>query len=210
MKKSLSALALLTCLILALTACSLSSVMKGNIKGGTWEGDTFTNTWSDLKFTLPEGYACLSAAEMSETFAAGQEIMVNEGVTSDAQYNFASMKTLYDCLVTTSDGASNLIICYENLLLGSQKTLTAEGYYNILKGQLETVSEMGYTFATPTEATVAGQTYFVGHVTGLEGALFQDFYIRKHDNAMVVLIVSSIEETRADTISFVESIQRAN
>ncbi|MDR0287832.1 MAG: hypothetical protein LBI03_09060 [Clostridiales bacterium] len=213
MKKVTKVIILFTAIfmIISCSACTTlaNKIMKGSIKAGSWDGDTFSNDWSNIKFTLPEGFRALTPDELQQTFESANDIAVNDG--SQEKIDITSMKSLFDFMVYGSDQASNVIVCYENVKLTTNGSkMDAEGYYNVLKGQLDSSQ---YTFLPSSSAEVAGETYFLGSASlndATEEAVFQDYYIRKYQDAFITIIASYRESAKDEITGFIQSFEKVS
>lgn len=209
MKKTWKITALLIVAALLLTSCGLfSGVAKGSIKAGKWDESIFSNEWSNVKLTLPSGYKSLTPQEMKDALKAGEEVVFNDN--NQVAVDLASMRTLYDFMIIAADQVSNIFLCYENVKMipGADK-MDAEGYNNALKEQLQNVTQISYTFLPSGTATVAGESYFVGKSSINNGNLYQDYYIRKLDDAFIVFMVTYTDSSKPEIDRFLQSITKA-
>ncbi|MDR1589148.1 MAG: hypothetical protein LBS51_03035 [Oscillospiraceae bacterium] len=200
------ALALALALSLFLPSCSFlpdggnqgaGEASKGSIHAGAWseDGRTFTNGWSNVKLTLPDGYRALSPGEIEEMVGAGEEIVVNDG--NKAAYDLAKTRTAYDFIIATDAGMPNIMLMYENIDISPlTKNLDESGYFNMLSEQLKLMDTLSYEELGTETRTVAGENFVVGMVSLAGGAAFQDYYIRKLDGAMIIFSATYTEDTR--------------
>lgn len=191
--------------IVSLTSCSL----KGAIQGGTWDGSTFTNEWSNIKMELPSEFTAATAEEIQAGIADANEVMVNDGMDK-ASIDASQLKTLYDFSVSADDGLSSLMLMYENLSFSSATSgYTAEDYYKATKDGLLALTDFGYTEVSKTTGKIAGEEYIKATFSVFDGLMFQDYYIRKLDGAIVGFISTYTEETEAKVNNLVNSITAA-
>ncbi|MDR2357217.1 MAG: hypothetical protein LBD92_03905 [Oscillospiraceae bacterium] len=217
--KIISAVAVLA-LSAALASCAslresfragVKEASKGSIQTGAWseDGKTFTNEWSNVKLSLPEGYRALSPEEIEQTVGAGEEVVVNDG--NRASYDIAKMRTAYDFIIAAADaGVPNIMLIYENIGASPlTKNLNEGEYFDMMAEQLETMDALNYE-ATGTETReVAGESCTVGMLMLADGAAFQDYYIRKQDDVMIVLSATYTADTRDAALDVVASIETA-
>ncbi|MDR0906629.1 MAG: hypothetical protein LBN00_10755 [Oscillospiraceae bacterium] len=209
MKKITRILAIALTLVLVFSLASCAKVAQGSIRTGTWSENTFTNEWINIKVTLPDGWRALTAEELQQSVGAGEEIIVNNG-TNQAALDVAKMRTAYDFSVMAEVGVPNAMLMYENLALSPlTKNLDESGYFDSMKTQFEAMADLGYSVLESDETVIAGEKYFVGKLSLMDGAAYQNYYFRKFDGAMIGVILTFTADTQADAESFISSITKA-
>jgi hypothetical protein len=68
----------------------IEDASKGSIQQGVWDeaGTEFTNDWSNIKLTLPEGYTRSSDEEIKAMMQMGQDVVT--GGDSNLAYDLAA------------------------------------------------------------------------------------------------------------------------
>jgi hypothetical protein len=102
--------------------------------------------------------------------------------------------TVYEMMVSSIIGSPNIILIVEKLPLNN---MTEEQYVEALKTQVtEPIAAMGFdmVFSASSTVSVAGKT-FTMIPAEIPGIANQDYYIKRYDNRMAVLIVSYSEDT---------------
>jgi len=183
--------------IVALLIASIAIPFSGcaprennNIQTGEWNDDTFTNYWSGITFTLPPD---IIAAD-TKTF---------ESVPGEPK----------DLYLIRPDQGSNITLYYVDLIYKRLRYMTPEKYLNnlgeaIMKQELP--SNTSFTRSGEFKsASIAGEEYLVMHMDILleDLALYQDIYVRKFDNAMIVFMISYNDNSKDAIESFVSSIE---
>jgi hypothetical protein len=203
---ALTALALL----LALASCGGA---KGGIQTGTWSADetVFTNEWSNIRFTVPEGYRAYSAEEVQAVVGAGADMLVNEGSMNQTQADISQMRSAYDFMVSNDISFPSVFLMYENLniqtlLMG----VSPEEYFDALVTQMMSVESFGYEEVSRSDATLAGESWFVGTVSASGGMLYQDYFIRKLDGAIAAVCLTYSEDTKDQRDLFVGAFEKIN
>jgi hypothetical protein len=186
----------LVLLLLATTACTktkeefdeevqqeIQTAAKGDIQTGTWseDGTVFTNEWSELKFTLPDGYVASSDEELAE-------------MSVDMPHAF------YDFFVQPSDGTGfpNMLLIYENMAWSvATNSLDENRYFDVMSIQFKEMESQGtvYSEIERTTETVAGAEWACAKYSIDDGTDFQDYYMRKVDGVMYEVIVTYSEDT---------------
>ena len=166
----------------------------GGIQAGEWTGDTFTNSWSNITFTLP------SELQSQDPNALG----LTPGHTND----------LY---LRNDDQTAIITLMYIDQSQGAEQKMMPEDYLNIVKQQLTNSKNKNYTFPESFEtAIIAGEEYVVMRTeynfkeNPTKEPNYQDGYARKLDNAMVVFLTVYGSETKDFVDTFLSSIKAAN
>ena len=199
---------IITAIIFSLAGCQ--QAVKNSMKTGTWsdDGRVFTNEWSNLCVTIPEGYRSLSPEEIQEVAGFGEDIMVNNGGMSKQSYNFSKMRTVYDFIITTETGIPNYILMYENIALQSIiGNLDEEGYLNEVEKTLQKIDVLTYTNIGTSIKKLAGDDWLVGTFSLADGAAYQDYYLKKTGKIMIVFVVTYTDTEIVDT--FIGAITKA-
>jgi hypothetical protein len=185
-----------------------NSAARGAIQAGSWDGDTFTNEWVNIRFTLPSDWSALSAEEMQAQIELG---LAAAGMdeSAAAMQEAAMARSLNDFTIMGTLGVPNISATYENTE-GNPLTanLGAEEYYNVLKLQL---SSMGVEFSEPEDIVIAGETYLLGKgsIAIGEAAMYQSFYLRKLDGATIIFAATYMDDSEAAVNDFFASITPA-
>ncbi|MDR0813833.1 MAG: hypothetical protein LBO63_07535 [Oscillospiraceae bacterium] len=199
-----TAVAALLALSLSLSVAACSPT--GKIAEGTWEGDTFTNTWSQIKLTLPENTRKLSETEISGLLGAGEDVLINDGIANETALNTTKARTVYDFFLYVNGGTASIFLAYENLTIWG-KSLTIADYLKQLQDQVSQVAELGYVFLGEETATVAGENYTV-HKYSVADQFYQRYYVRKLDGAFATIVTTYPVESESDILNFIDSIEK--
>lgn len=156
---------------------------------GELNGNIYTNPWSNVKITIPEGYN-------------------NKDAESYKQYTTEFMSCgLY---VENADGES-IVNLYVDLA-NDDGTFTEEAYLDETKANYDAYG-MEITNATEYDKiTICGQEYTYLHLTAKSGSvtLTQSVYVRKTDDKACVFMVTSKGESYDSNKAIIESIQPYN
>jgi len=184
---------LIVCIILFTSGC-LGMINRGSpLVTGEWDGDVFTNEWTNITFELPQGFHIVSTDE----FDMGRS-------------------EVYDFLIRKDDDMEvSIALFYIDVTFGEQAEHTAEDYLNIMREQLAH-SRHTFTFADEFEhETIAGKEYAVMRSVVAVNAdpadtFLQDGYAHRFVNTMIVILTTYAEDTRVYIDEFISSIEQVN
>lgn len=218
-RKRTCILSLLLAICLIFSGCATSgsdnssaaseAKMEGTITPGTWQDNTFTNTWSNLKVTLPEGCTARTEAEMGVLFEASTNVKVNDGSTTRDQLDFDKLSTFYDFFITFPEDNTNVTLNYQNLISENSRDTTESQYFNTIRQQLEADEDLNFTVKKEYDVMIAGEKFFAGHTSVNDGAVYQDYFLRKVDGAMICLLASYTADSAQSMQDFLNSFTPA-
>ena len=177
------------CSLLFCTAC-FSATQRSPLVTGKWDGNTFTNEWSNIMFELPEGFIVMP-------FDSSMEV---------------PLQMVTDFSIAAEDNSVIFSLTYYNVGSGEVRDDTAEDYFEKTKEQLAGNPNRTRVFSEGYEtAVIAGEEYvvmrseYVDHHNPTE-VHYQDGYARRWVNTMVVFMAVHSDETRESVDSFFSSI----
>ena len=213
MRKAMKLTAVLLVSVIILTSCA----GLGKLQPGSWDGDTFTNEWSNIKLTLPEGFRKLSGDEIKEIMNAGNDAMVNDGTMSQSEIDLSQLTYIYDLVIMdTEDEISMVGLMYQKALGVS----SAEKYLDSTIDELVTnFSAMGLTAKklSPSNITIAGGNYYKLGLSmeipiDLEGnvmSYYQEYAAFKQGDMFIALIIAYTSDTKGEIYDFLSSVTKA-
>lgn len=180
---------------------------------GTWEGNTYTNESLGFVYTMPEGWTAATDEEIMETMDAGYAALTEK---QKKNYDYSREKSVNDFLTTSEDGTNGFQLAVENLgLTKGASNLSEEEYAQVLKGQMEQLSDLGYQAGATYSIQLHGKEYLVlpFKVTALEldggRHLCQDYILRKQGQLMTAFIFTYIEGQEKQTEDFLNTNLKA-
>ena len=199
-KKIIATLFIVLSLVAALSACSAvtsgTSVLTGEIKQGVWseDGKTFINEWSNIKFTMPEGFVPATEEQIEDMMKAGME---TTGIS-----DLAMMRVVYDFVASSPTGMPNITLAYESLKLNpALSTITEETYLDLLNEQFGEIEVQGFKYTEIERAKVRiADVDWSGASFSLNGIMYQDFYLHLQDGYMWQIIVT-YDDTTAESVT---------
>jgi hypothetical protein len=174
----------------------VEEISKGSIERGSWDesGNVFTNEWSNIKFTMPEGYIHSTDEEIDEMMKGAAEIYKGEdsNAIEDLTVDLSQMRTIYDFFVKPTAGFVNVQLLYENLAFNQVED--EQAYIDTTKTQLEGLENSGMVFKMlgTSDASIAGKTWkkadFSLETAGAE--YVQEVYVRKTEEGNVMYVLT--------------------
>ncbi|MDR2360111.1 MAG: PT domain-containing protein [Oscillospiraceae bacterium] len=183
----------------------------GTIQTGTWDETrkTFTNEWSGLQITLPDGFIAATDETIQLMLSAGGEIVANSGEGFDA--GAALQTAAYDFVIQDAAyiGAPSLSLMYENV---SANLLTAAisetDMLNMMAAQFALLESQGLTYTETERGTrvIADQEWTYAVFSLNDGLMTQLYALRKIDGAMANLTLTYTPDTEASGMSLIDAL----
>lgn len=165
-----------------------------DLERGTVENSVYTNDYSGIKFTAPDGWEYASDEYISSTMNLGLEITEND---NDLTKAMLEQTTVYDAMCIEQSTGKNIIIMYENLAkeVPNPNSFTAEDYLESVEKQFESVENVKFTKIGDDEnITIGGEDYikqtYQSEYAQMDFETTQIYYARKVGNYMLVIIAS--------------------
>jgi|GEM_PF-319703 len=163
---------------------------------GTWEDNVYTNTFAELTYECDEEWIIQSDEVVADLIGIGAEMLFDE----QGEYAAAAAKltTLYDMMVSQPRAiddrfADNVMIMYENLTITGADRYTEEEFLEIMKQNMQKVSDYYVAFSDVKTARIGGNKYYtmaaVGETAGV--SYVQEFAIRKEGKYMIEIVASA-------------------
>lgn len=165
---------------------------------GTWTGNVYTNAFASIQFTLPEGWVAATDEEIAALMGQAADLFTDR---QKWLVESAKLTTIYDMMVQDPVTMNNVAVMFENLSLSPGGTkVTEEDYLEIVTNQLAALETMTYTFDEPSKTTVNGVVYDTVRAVEENVNITQYYMVRKQDNYMVALIITTTDDTKLDDI----------
>ena len=180
-KIALIVLAIVFIGIFLLTGCERGSPLRT----GDWDGNIFTNTWTNITFELPAEFWVVDSPSATFGQVTDFHLMHDAGGTNISM-------TYID--VTSQDG-------------------TAEDYLNMMKEQMANHAGRTRIFPDNFESTtIAGREFLVMRTRFFQDdnpneIFFQDAYVYRFVGTMLLLLVTFSSDTMDSVSTFTSSIQ---
>jgi ABC-type glycerol-3-phosphate transport system substrate-binding protein len=191
MKKKMIIAIVVVLLVAMLAGCGGDANGAKKLVRGSWAGDTYTNEYLNLTFTMPEGWSSMSDEQLATLMGLSADNLAAAGV--EVNKEMLELMTIVDMQAQDPMTGNNVLVNIENIGKMAKNVVSEEDYIDLTREQLE--EAYGYTFSDYTTETVAGETYTMakGEVTMSGIAMSQYFYVRKVDKYMLAIIVTVVD-----------------
>lgn len=173
-------------------------------KRGSVSGKTYTSEFGGIKFTAPSEWVYSTDEQILSMMNIALDVTGND---NELNKQLLEQAVIYDAQAMNVTTGENVIIMYENLRKEgiNPDTITAEGYLDIVKSQLENMSGVTYSDFSDYEKVRLGNKEFLRFkLTSTYGTLnyscSQIQYVRKTGDFIMAIIVSSGAEKRDMTV----------
>lgn len=171
---------------------------------GSVSGKTYTSEFGGIKFTAPSEWVYSTDEQILSMMNIALDVTGND---NELTKQLLEQAVIYDAQAMNVTTGENVIIMYENLRKEgiNPDTITAEGYLDIVKSQLENMSGVTYSDFSDYEKVRLGNKEFLRFkLTSTYGTLnyscSQIQYVRKTGDFIMAIIVSSGAEKRDMTV----------
>lgn len=164
------------------------------ISRGQTDGSTYINEYASITFTLPSGWIYYTDEELAELTG----IPSNSYDVTDYTEEMLKNRNIFDMMAVNDSTDEFIAVMYDNLLVTGNSSMTVDDYLSYLVEENEYESE--FTNDEIGTATICNETYSVLSMSSNTGEFVQRFYIRKLDNYIVGITVSSSNYKGIDKI----------
>lgn len=185
---------------------TVESTDAAEFSRGTWDGNTFTSNWLNMKVTFPDDVTIMTEEEIKQATGVGQDVLQDNGNYSDAELKEQEALSVYDFMVWLPDGSSNASLVYEDVL---GRKMDGEAYLAQVQEQLAAVADLQYEFNEIENVTLGGNTFAKLHASAMGGSMYQDYYSMNKDGRMVSMIISYVPDSQEMAEEIVSSITTA-
>lgn len=159
---------------------------------GEINGDTYTNSFAELSFTLPDGWAFATETELEEMMGSGSEVIY--GDDQQAAMEYAMGATVYDMMAQKTEDGANIIVMLENTAMYEGGVdITEDEYLAALKQSIAS-AQTAYSFAdTTTKVTMNGFEYTCLESEIVGYSAYQSYYVRRIGKYMLCICFTGYE-----------------
>jgi hypothetical protein len=195
-------------IIMLILAVSCRENTSDTIQHGTWDvsRQVFTNEWSNLRFTLPEGFNIATEAEINEMIESGSGQMDDE---NKAAIETTKQSLVSDFLIYTSEmKIPSFQMNYEDLNASKMNGISEAKYIVSMESQFKLLESQGifYTKIEEHSVDLAGRTWSLVEFSLNEDKLIQDIYLHIEGSVMYMLTLTYTPEYRETIDAFLSTI----
>lgn len=156
---------------------------------GAWDGDTYTNEFSGIRFTLPAGWEAMTDEEIAELMSISTEAM-GESDADISEY-LEQTSSFYDAFVMNPQTNSNIIFGFENLSVLGGALINEETYLDLAQNHIGSGMPYDYTIGeTYSDYTIGGRNYKCMDVTFGDLPMSQHYLVSKVGSTACLIIVT--------------------
>lgn len=182
------------------------------IQLGSWDGQTYTNSWTGITFTLPDGWTQLTSEQILQVVGAGNDV-VEEGLDLDSGSLSADTGGVdtYDFYAMRADGTAGFFCDVVNPAAAGTPSMTPEEYLQQVSSVLQVMDGLTVEAEEPEETTFGPLTGVqlnmttTADSTGMTTAM--SYFASAKDGYLVVYFLSaSSQEGLTEVIDLIEQI----
>jgi len=200
MKKILCAI---LAVVMLLSVCGCQTAVSGPaFTAGEVNGNVYTNEFAGITFTAPEDWTFSTEEELAELMDVSLDLVADE---NEYAKKIAELSTVYGMMASSTDGATNVQVMFENVAITGNRNITAEDYVSTVTGMLEsTYADMGATCSINDAETIKiGENEYVYLTVDVEylGVSMQQAYAcRKIDKYMANIVITAAGDLTSDDV----------
>lgn len=176
---------------------------NGSFSRGVVTNKQYVSTYLGICFTATEDWVFASDAELSELMGISFDLFGEDvyGTSKEFAEAIAKQALIYDMVAAAPDG-SNVQIMLENLSVSIGGTSLSEiDYVDILRTQLDSITDLNYKLSDTYTSELAGKTFTVIDAEVADGGLQQQFWLLRVDKYMLCITFTSMSEDAPDFVS---------
>ena len=172
---------------------SIASEQNKAITRGTIEGDTYSSEYAEITFTKPEAWTFSTDNEIAELMNASADVLDQ----SNFQKTVTSMISVYDMMVKDPATGANISVAYENLKLTNKTNISYDEYFEAFNKQYSNQTAFSVEIGKRFEKALGVQHYKACsyNLSYNDVDMKQYAYIRKIDNFMHIIMITTTEQT---------------
>ena len=187
-------------------------VEQTEIQLGSWDGQTYTNSWTGITFTLPDGWAPLTSEQILQIVGAGNDVVED---SLDLESGSLSADTggidTYDFYAMRADSTAGFFCDIVNPAAAGTPSMTPEEYVQQASAMLQMMDGITVSAEDPEETTFGPLSGIqlnmttTADATGMTTAM--SYFVSAKDGYLLVYFLSaSSQEGLTDVIDLIEQI----
>lgn len=197
MMRKVVAVVLTVLVIVSMAGCQPNEMKT--FSRGIWEDNVYINEYLGLRCVLPDGFVAATDEEMAAVMGIGFDAISDD---NEFRKKVAELKVIGDMMASDTANSRSITVSLENLKLSIGGTNIDEAAYaEITRKQLEDLNEstnMDYETLEQTTVDLGGESYLVMPVLSYGGQLRQEYYLRRVDEYMLIVLLTGLAEPESD------------
>ena len=192
MKKIIAMLLALFALT-AFCSCGVSELLERAVSRGTTGESVYRNEKLNITFTKSDDMVFLTDEEIASLMNISKDLMTN----GDEIFEIAGLTSVTDFLAKNPVTGNNVALVFEDLVKTGNSTISESQYLDASKRQLSGQAGFNYTFGETSSVKLGGETYVKLDAQATYGGtrMHQGFYVRKVGTYMVVITITTVDDT---------------
>lgn len=185
---------------------------QAEIQLGSWDGQTYTNSWTGITFTLPDGWTPLTSEQILQIVGAGNDVVED---SLDLESGSLSADTggidTYDFYAMRADGTASFFCDIVNPAAAGTPSMTPEEYVQQASAMLQVMDGITVSTEEPEETTFGPLSGIqlnmttTADATGLTTAM--SYFVSAKDGYLLVYFLSaSSQEGLTEVIDLIKQI----
>lgn len=185
---------------------------QAEIQLGTWDGQTYSNSWTGITFTLPDTWTPLTAEQILQIVGAGSDYAADSlNMDPDALSAQTSEVDTYDFYAMRADGTAGFFCDVVNPAAAGTPSMTAEEYVQQVSAMMQVMDGLTVTAEDPVETTLGPLSGVQLNMTTVAEEVdlttAMSYFVSEKDGYLLVYFLSAnSQEGLNEVIDLIEQI----
>ena len=184
------------------------------IQLGSWDGQTYTNSWTGITFTLPDGWTVLTNDQIQEIAGTGGELIEESLDMDSGSLTAANGVDTYEFYAVRGDGTAVFFGDIVNPAAAGTPSMTPEEFLQQTNSMLQATDGLTVTTEDPVETTFGPLTGMQMNMTtvaeDIDLTTAMSYFVSAKDGYLLVyLLTASSQEGAAEVVDLIEQIDGA-
>ena len=166
--------------------------VENEVSLGTWEGNTYSNDFFEIKYNMPDGWSYLSNNDLAKLMDLNFEAYEN---IDEYTKEVTKQITIYHFSANNPETGDTVQLLSENTI----KDLTEDYYISALKDEFSNMEAVKYEIIETNTETLGKYIYKSVLIKAVDYDIYQKIYVRKIGKYFINILITS--NTGLDTIS---------
>ncbi len=172
---------------------------------GSWSGDTYSNEYTGITFTLPSGWFALTSNQITELLQSGSSTISEDMNLDEDDLNAQISETdYYDFYVSNASGSAKFCLDIVDLTKSKATDMTEEQYLQQMAAVLESLTSVSVTCDDPQDSTLHGEAVKAMNVSFLDASGnvvgIESIYAIKKETYMFVYMASATDNAGVEEV----------